>query len=121
MARRLWMWLAAAYVLSPIGILIAFANFVALARRGFVDLRLEGNCLVFTRLRRKILELDRLRAIDVRPYTLAFISSDFAETEIGRFGIMGGTEAVIDKMINIKPDLLITGQSFRLDLNLKNS
>lgn len=110
MANRLWLWIIAAYVASPILVIFVLAHLANLARRRFVCISVEGDHLAVAALCTKSVPISALKAVEVKRGMLLFTLDSGKQIDIGRLGLIGGTEAVIERLLQVKPGLLRSGQ-----------
>lgn len=109
MAKRLWTWVAVAYIACPMLVVFVLTHFANLARRGFVCIAVEGDCLTVTALSTKSVPISALKAIEVKRGLLLLTLESGKQIDVGCFGLIGGVEAVIERLMQLKPGLLRSG------------
>ena len=105
--RRLWMWWLSAYVVSPALVIMLFVNFWRLARNDFVAILLQGRHVYIFDVKRTGFALDDLIAMKVKIGALVFVLKDGSEVPAGLLGLIGGTDALVDRIRTLKPDVRI--------------
>jgi hypothetical protein len=111
-ANRLWLWYAAAYLASPLMVIFVLAHFVNLARRGFVCIAAEGDCLTVVALPVRHISISALKAVEVKGGMLLLTLDSGKQVYIGRLGLVGDTKVVIERLRQLKPEIaLLSGQS----------
>ncbi|WP_184720663.1 hypothetical protein [Caulobacter sp.] len=105
MTNRLWLWIAAAYLVSPLLIIFVLTHWVILARREFVCIASEGDRLVISALPARSILLSALEAVEAKGGLLLLTLDSGQQIGVGRWGLIGGTDAVIERLRRLKPGL----------------
>ena len=103
MAHRLWIWFAAAYVASPLLVIFVLAHFASLVRQRFACIAVEGDRLIVAGLSIRSVPISALKSVEIRGGMLLLTLDGGKQIGIGRLGIVGGTEAVLERLIQLKP------------------
>lgn len=111
-ANRLWLWYAAAYLASPLIVIFILAQLVNLARCGFICIAAEGDSLRVVALRVRHISISALKAVEVKGGMLLLTLDSGKQVDIGRLGLVGGTSVVVERLRQLKPEIvLLSGQS----------
>lgn len=105
MANRLWLWITAAYVASPLLVIFVLIHFLSLARHRFVCIAAEGDRLMIVALPTRSISFSALKAVEVKGGMLLLTLNGGEQIGIGRLGLMGGTNAVVERLRQLKPEL----------------
>ena len=110
-ASRVWLWVAAAYVASPLFVTFVVAHFANLARRRFVCIAAEGDRLTVAALSIRSFPISALNAVEVKRGMLLLKLDSGKQIDVGVLGLIGETKAVLERLLQIKPDLIKSARS----------
>lgn len=103
--KRLWAWWLAAYAGTPALVVMLGVNFWRLARNGFVAIAVQGRRLSVFGVTRQNFALEELVALTLRRGALVFVLATGREVQVGLMGLIGGTEALIERIRALKPEI----------------
>jgi len=108
MANRLWLWFAAAYLASPMLVLFVLTHFANLARQGFVCIAVEGDSLTIAALPMRSVPISALKVVEVKGGVILLTLDGGKQIDIPRLGLIGGTAAVVERLLQLKPELVLS-------------
>lgn len=103
MAKRLWLWITAAYVACPLLVIFVLTHFLILVRYGFVCIALKGDRLVVAALPVRDVPFSSLKSVETKGGMLLLVLDRGKPIDVGRLGFIGGTQAVIERLNQLKP------------------